>query len=65
MEKTYEFKIGQRVWQKDPEDGNKVYGIVTDKSSDKVFILWDDLREPCEHERNEFPTIHLSQPPRV
>lgn len=59
MEKNYEFTIGQRVKQNDPDDGIMCYGKVVDKTSDKVFIQWEDLSEPAEHERFEFPTIHL------
>lgn len=60
MERTYEFKTGQRVKMKDPNEGNTVYGTVTDKTSNKVFILWEDIRDVCEHERDEFSKIHLA-----
>jgi len=59
MERTYEFKIGQKVRMVDPDDGEMVYGIVTDKTRDSVFIKWVDLSEPTEHTRDEFPQIKL------
>lgn len=61
MEKTYEFTIGQKVKIFDADDQRWSKGVVVDKTSDKVFIQWDDLREPTEHERWEFPEIKLVQ----
>lgn len=60
MERTYNFEIGQRVTMKDPDDGTRVYGNVVDKTRDTVFIKWDDLREPCEHEQSEYNDIKLA-----
>jgi hypothetical protein len=61
MERNYEFSIGQKVWQIDPDDNKRHYGVVTDKTSITVFILWDDMHEPVEHEQWEYNTIHISK----
>ena len=60
MERSYEWQIGQRVKMKDPDDGVMVYGNVTDKTSVTVFIKWDDLREPVEHDQSEYGDIKLA-----
>lgn len=60
MERDYNFKIGQRVKMKDPYDGTMVYGNIVDKTSAIVFIKWDDLRAPVEHDKSEFGDIKLA-----
>lgn len=53
------FEIDQKVWQYDPDDGEKVFGIVTDTTADKIMIKWDDLSQPTEHEKSEWSSIHI------
>lgn len=59
MEKNYKFTIGQNVKIFDEDNQEWKRGKVTDKSRDTVFIKWDDLSEPTEHEQWEFPNIKL------
>lgn len=59
MERQYKFEMGQRVRTYDKEDQETVFGTVVDYTRDTVFIKWDDLNEPCEHERHEYAEIHL------
>lgn len=59
MERNYEFSVGQKVRTMDEDTGDMVYGVVTDKTRDKVIIKWADLSEPTEHERDEFYKIKI------
>lgn len=59
MERNYEFQIGQKVKMRDEDDSSMVYGVVTDKTKDTVFIKWTDLSSPTEHGREEFENIQL------
>lgn len=59
MEKEYKFKIGQLVKIKGETDHKMINGVVTDVTRDKVFIKWDDFKEPISHEEWEYYTIKL------
>lgn len=59
MERGYNFTIGQKVKMFDKEDMAMAYGTVVDKTSVTVIIKWDDLNEPCEHQRDEYNYIKL------
>jgi hypothetical protein len=56
-----QFYIGQRVKQKDPDEGYMVYGIVREIKDKSIIIDWDDpeygLMDGVEHFADEWPTI--------
>lgn len=47
--KLSEFTKGQRVKTYDPDDNRYCYGIVERIEGISVWIKWDDLNEPVEH----------------
>lgn len=55
--KKEDFYIGQRVKQKDPDDGNMVYGHVTELKENCIYIKWNDLDEPVQHFESEYDSI--------
>lgn len=60
--KKEQFYIGQRVKQKDPDEGYMVYGHVTEIRSNSIVIQWGDLPNPVEHMEDEFPFIFDGNP---
>jgi hypothetical protein len=59
--KKEDFYVGQRVKQKDPDEGYMIYGIVKEIKEKSILIDWDDpdfgLMENVEHFEDEYPTI--------
>jgi len=59
--KKEDFYVGQRVKQKDPDEGYMTYGIVKEIKEKSILIDWDDpdfgLMENVEHFEDEYPTI--------
>jgi hypothetical protein len=61
-----QFYVGQRVKQKDPDEGYMVYGRVKEIRETSVIIDWDDpdfgMLEDVEHFEDEWPTIRSGNP---
>ncbi len=59
-----EFYIGQRVKEKDPDEGYWCYGHVKEITPDKIVIDWDDpewgLMENVEHFEDDWGRIKTS-----
>ena len=59
--KKNQFYVGQRVKQKDPDEGYMCYGRVKEVKENSVIIDWDDpefgMLENVEHFEDEFSTI--------
>ena len=63
--KKNEFVIGQRVKQKDPDEGYMCYGHVTKLSDESVTVLWNDPEwgeMECEHFEDEYDSIKPGNP---
>lgn len=64
--KLSEFYVGQRVKQKDPDEGYMCYGRVKEVRKNSVVIDWDDpewgMLEDCEHFEDEFESIRNGVP---
>lgn len=59
MQNDYEFEKGQRViWQRD--SGDRVYGEVTDRTKDTVFVQLRDFPEPHEIHRGLFSRLEIA-----
>lgn len=61
--KKEQFYIGQRVKQKDPDEGYWAYGHIQEIKEKSVIIKWGDLYEPVEHFEDEFDSIKDGNPP--
>lgn len=61
-----QFYIGQRVKQKDPDEGYMVYGRVKEIRDTSILIDWDDpewgLMEDVEHFEDEYNSIKDGSP---
>ena len=55
--KHEEFKVGNRVKMKDPDDGIIYTGTIIEVREKSVIIKWPDLFDPCEHFEEEFGQI--------
>lgn len=64
--KKEEFYIGQRVKQKDPDEGYMTYGHVREIREKSIIIDWNDPEYGpmlgVEHFEDEFPTIRNGIP---
>lgn len=55
--KKEDFYVGQRVKQKDPDEGFMAYGHVLEIKEKSIIIKWGDMYEPIEHFDDEWDTI--------
>jgi len=59
--KREQFYVGQRVKQKDPDEGYMCYGKVREIKEKSILVDWDDpnwgLMENVEHFEDEFDSI--------
>jgi len=62
MDFNYEFKISQNVKIFDDDDEAWIYGKVIDTTMVSVIIKWNDLTDPCKHNREEYSKIKVIQP---
>lgn len=60
--KKNEFYQGQRVKQKDPDEGYWVYGHVKEIREHSIIIKWNDIETACEHFEDEFDSIKNGLP---
>lgn len=65
--KKEQFYVGQRVKQKDPDEGYIVYGHVKAIKATSILVDWDDpewgMMEDVEHFEDEFDSIKDGNPP--
>lgn len=59
MTRDYDFTIGQNVKRFDDNFQCFIYGEVTDKTRDTVYIKWANKMVPTPHNRWEFEDIKL------
>lgn len=60
--KKEQFYIGQRVKQKDIDEGFWAYGHVKEIKDKSIVIKWGDIAAPCEHFSDEWPLIKDGNP---
>ena len=51
------FKVGEEVKTYDAEDKKTIYGKVLEVGEETIYIKWDDLKNPIEHDLTEFDDI--------
>lgn len=49
------FKVGDDVKTKD--DTKYVYGKVLEVGEETIYIKWEDLQDPSEHDMSEFDLV--------
>jgi len=59
--KKEQFYVGQRVKQKDPDDGTMVYGHVKEIREKSIIVDWTDLKG-VEHFQDEYESIKDGNP---
>jgi hypothetical protein len=57
-----QFYVGQRVKMYDEDDECNVYGHVKEIHPDRIVIKWNDLNEPTDHFKGEWPDIKVGNP---
>lgn len=60
--KKEQLYVGQRVKQKDPDEGYMVYGHITEIKDKSILIKWNDISEPVEHYEDEYDSIKDGNP---